>query len=70
MVEDESHFLITCLTYDDFKATLPSLAYVNGITESIKFSTIMSGVDIDIIHALAKFIIDAIKLKQASAIVN
>ena len=70
MVEDESHFLITCPTYDDFEATLLSLAYFNGIPESTKFSTIMSGVDTNIIHALAKFIIDAIKLKQASAIVN
>ncbi len=63
------HFLIKCPAYDyNLRATLLIQARVNGLPESFQFCKIMSSIDLNIIHALAEFIIEANKLKRVTSI--
>ena len=65
LVEDEFHFLTICPAYDNLRASLLSAANVVLLNPEIQFSIIMSSENITVIRCLAKFIIDANKLRDS-----
>ena len=67
LVEDEIHFLITCPAFDNLRTTLLGLSKADCLPASLQFSKIMSSTDPTILHALAKFIIDANRFKLTSS---